>query len=102
MSHPERGACPGSAFPAVLLHRGGLDAVIGVKPYQILDLLAQRGELGFPKSGVFAGIDDLAQCPLHRMERRAEQDLSVDAAAIAHRLEFAERQDRPPVAVAAA
>src|SRR5580704_15815329 len=79
-----------------------LDPVVGVEADQILDFLAQRSELGIADAGVAAGRDDLGQRALHEMHRDAEQDLGIDASAIAHRLQFAQRQDRPPVAVAAA
>src|SRR6266849_4826566 len=80
----------------------GLNPVIGVEPDQVLDFLAQHGELSVADSRIAAGRHDLAECALHRVERDAEQDLRVDAAAIAHRLEVPKWEDRAPVAVAAA
>src|ERR1700730_17376207 len=87
---------------ALWLDRLGFDPVVGVEADQILDFLAQGGELGVADARVVAGLDQLGERPLHRVERRAEQDLGVDAAAISHRLEVAERQDRAPLAAAAA
>src|SRR6266851_6303868 len=80
----------------------GLDPVIGVEPDQVLDFLAQSHEFGIADSRVAAGRQNLAERPLHRVERGAEQDLRVDAAAVPHRLEVPEREDRPAVAIAAA
>src|SRR5436190_5411843 len=87
---------------AARLDRLRLDPVIGVEADQILDFLAQGGEPSVADTGVIAGRDQLGECLLHRVQRGAEQDLRVDAAAVSHRLEIAERQDRPAVAVAAA
>src|SRR6266568_1479144 len=93
--------CRSAGF-AARLDRLGLDPVIGVEADQILDFLAQGGEFGVADARVAAGRHDLAERMLHRMECGAEQDLRVDAAAVAHCLEVAEREDRPPVAIAAA
>ena len=53
-------------------------------------------------AGVIAGRDQFGKRLLHSVQCRAEQDLRVDAAAITHLFEVAKRQDRAPVAVAAA
>src|SRR5712692_7792990 len=106
MSHPERGAARMPAIYSVGLAAGldgfRLDPVIGVEPDQILDFLAQRHEFNLAEALVAAGCHDLAERLLHGVERGAEQQLRVDAAAIAHPLQLAEREDRPSVAIAAA
>src|SRR5579864_5041622 len=105
MSHPERGP---ARMPAIYSTRLAarldgfrLDPVIGVEPDQVFDFLAQRHEFRLAEARVAAGCHDLAERALHRVERGAEQDLRVDAPAITHPLQFAEREDRPPVAIAA-
>src|SRR5713226_5402990 len=80
----------------------GLDPVIGVEPDQVLDFLAQADELRLAEPDEGAARDNLGERSLHRDKGDAKQDLRVDAAAIPHAPQVAEREDRPPVAVAAA
>src|SRR5580704_1987632 len=78
---------------ARLFHRLLLDAVIRVEPDQVLDLLPQPDEAGLIDAGVAAARHDLGKRRLDAVHRRAEHQLRIDAAAIAHVFQFAQRQD---------
>src|SRR5258706_9096179 len=87
---------------AALFNSLGLDFVMLREVDQVLDLLARGDELGLAHTGVVAGLAQLGERALEEVERGAQHHLRLDTRDISHLLQLLPREERPPVAVAAA